>query len=78
VLSNLQDISINWRCDRFAPVGAKVVLKGDMKRSLEKRLNAVAQQIQIIDYTRFGDADPQIVLLVVENLFLGFFILNIE
>jgi hypothetical protein len=78
VLSDLQNVSINWRCDRFGPGGAKVVLKGDVKRSFEKCLDAVAQQIQIVDRTRFGDADSQIVLLVLETFCLGFFILNIE
>jgi hypothetical protein len=78
VLSDLQNVSINWRCDRFGPGGAKVFLKGDVERSFEKRLDAVAQQIQIVDRTRFGDADSQIVLLVLETFCLGFFILNIE
>jgi hypothetical protein len=56
----------------------KVFLKGDVERSFEKRLDAVAQQIQIVDRTRFGDADSQIVLMVLENFCLGFFILKIE
>jgi hypothetical protein len=78
MLSDLQNVSINWRCDRFGPGGAKVVLKGDVKGSFEKLLDAVAQQIQIVDRTRFGDADSQIDLYVLENLCLGSFILNFQ
>jgi hypothetical protein len=78
MLSDLQNVSINWRCDRFGPGGAKVVLKGDVKRSFEKHLDAIAQQVQIVDRTRFGDADSQIDLYVLENLCLGSFILNFQ